>query len=133
MPLSIWNWQDSLRAVMSDKAYVVSEFEDIRIRYVSHISHCTSCILCVQYISMSIHNFEHSTLAYVQRVCVHPLLLHCALTTCHALRSVSNIYMLPSVIVLKQYSARPDKIPVMSRRNVYYRDNFACQVLTKLT
>jgi 5-methylcytosine-specific restriction endonuclease McrA len=56
MPLSIWNWQDSLRAVLSDKAYVVSEFEDLSVR------------------------------------------------------SVSAMYFLPSVIVLKSFHSRPTKI-----------------------
>ena len=43
-------------------------------------------------------------------------------------RSVSQKFLLPSVIVLKNYHSRPDRIPVMSRKNVYYRDNFCCQV-----
>lgn len=74
MPLSIWNWQDSLRAVLSDKAYVVSEFEHLTVR------------------------------------------------------TVSTFYLPPSVIVLKTFHSRPVKMPVMSRRNVYYRDSFCCQV-----
>ena len=37
MPLSVWNWQDSLRAVLSEKAYVVSEFEDLTIRWVNNV------------------------------------------------------------------------------------------------
>lgn len=35
VPLSIWNWQDSLRAIFNGKAVVVAEYHDIVIRSVS--------------------------------------------------------------------------------------------------
>ena len=76
LPLSLWSWQDALRAVFNDKAVVVSEYSD----------------LCV--------------------------------------RSVSCSFRLPSVIALKRYHHVINKVPPMSRRNVYIRDGFKCQVCT---
>mmetsp|Transcript_19508 Transcript_19508/g.32605 ORF Transcript_19508/g.32605 Transcript_19508/m.32605 type:complete len:379 (-) Transcript_19508:323-1459(-) len=35
IPLSLWHWQDSLRAVLSGKAVVVSEYNDVVVRSVS--------------------------------------------------------------------------------------------------
>ena len=74
LPLSLWCWQDTLRAVFSRKAIVVSEYSDLIVR------------------------------------------------------SVSCSFPLPSVIALTNYQKCPTKIPVMSRRNVYIRDGFKCQV-----
>ena len=31
-PLSVWGWRDAIRAVLSDKATVVSEYSDIMVR-----------------------------------------------------------------------------------------------------
>jgi hypothetical protein len=73
-PLSLWSWQDSLRAVFNGKAVVVSEYTNLLVR------------------------------------------------------SVSCEFRLPSVIALKQYQKMPDKTPQLSRRNVYIRDGFRCQV-----
>ena len=74
LPLSLWCWQDTLRAVFSGKAVVVSEYNDLLVR------------------------------------------------------SVSCSFPLPSVIALTSYQKCPNQIPVMSRRNVYIRDGFKCQV-----
>ena len=74
LPLSLWSWQDTLRAVFSGKAVVVSEYKDLLVR------------------------------------------------------SVSCTFPLPSVIVLKSYQKMPNQVPVMSRRNLYIRDGFKCQV-----
>lgn len=75
-PLSVWNWQDTLRAVFSDKALVVSEYTI-------------------------------------------------------PIRSVSTTVNLPSVIVLKKYYKRPDSyLAALTRRHVYLRDDFKCQVST---
>jgi hypothetical protein len=74
LPLSLWCWQDTLRAVFSGKAVVVSEYSDLLVR------------------------------------------------------SVSCSFPLPSVIALTNYQKCPNQIPVMSRRNVYIRDGFKCQV-----
>ena len=73
LPLSLWNWQDTLRAVFAGKAVVVDEYTYLWVR------------------------------------------------------SVSCSFRLPSVIALKQYQKTVNKIPVMSRRNVYIRDGFRCQ------
>lgn len=73
-PLSLWNWQDSLRAVLSGKARVVSEYSGLIIR------------------------------------------------------SVSCSFKLPSVIALNTYYRKPAQVPVMTRRYVYLRDGFCCQV-----
>lgn len=43
-------------------------------------------------------------------------------------RSVSCTFPLPSVIALRTYQKCPNQVPVMSRRNVYIRDGFKCQV-----
>ena len=75
-PLSLWSWQDSLRAVFSGKAVVVSEYSNLIVR------------------------------------------------------SVSCSFPLPSVIALKTYQKVPNQAPVMSRRNLYIRDGFKCQVIT---
>jgi hypothetical protein len=75
LPLSLWCWQDTLRAVFSGKAVVVSEYSDL------------------------------------------------------VVRSVSCSFPLPSVIALTTYQKCPNQIPVMSRRNVYIRDGFKCQVM----
>jgi hypothetical protein len=74
LPLSLWSWQDTLRAVFSGKAVVVSEYSDLIVR------------------------------------------------------SVSCSFPLPSVIALKTYQKVPSSSPVMSRRNLYIRDGFKCQV-----
>ena len=74
LPLSLWSWQDTLRAVFSGKAVVVSEYKDLLVR------------------------------------------------------SVSCTFPLPSVIALKSYQKMPNQVPVMSRRNLYIRDGFKCQV-----
>jgi hypothetical protein len=74
LPLSLWSWQDTLRAVLSGRAIVVSEYSDLWVR------------------------------------------------------SVSCRFRLPSVIALTQYQKTVNKVPVMSRRNVYIRDGFRCQV-----
>lgn len=74
LPLSLWSWQDTLRAVFSGKAVVVSEYSDLIVR------------------------------------------------------SVSCSFPLPSVIALKTYQKVPSSAPVMSRRNLYIRDGFKCQV-----
>lgn len=74
LPLSLWSWQDTLRAVFSGKAVVVSEYSDL------------------------------------------------------VVRSVSCSFALPSVIALTTYQKVPCQIPVMSRRNLYIRDGFKCQV-----
>jgi len=73
LPLSLWNWQDTLRAVFAGKAVVVAEYTDLWVR------------------------------------------------------SVSCSFRLPSVIALKHYQKVVNKVPVMSRRNVYIRDGFRCQ------
>jgi hypothetical protein len=75
LPLSLWNWQDTLRAVLSGRAIVVSEYTDLWVR------------------------------------------------------SVSCRFRLPSVIALTHYQKTLNKVPVMSRRNVYIRDGFRCQVI----
>ena len=75
-PLSLWSWQDTLRAVFSGKAVVVSEYSNLIVR------------------------------------------------------SVSCSFPLPSVIALKTYQKVPNQVPVMSRRNLYIRDGFKCQVIT---
>lgn len=77
LPLSLWCWQDTLRAVFSGKAVVVSEYSDLIVR------------------------------------------------------SVSCSFPLPSVIALTTYQKCPNQIPVMSRRNVYIRDGFKCQVICR--
>jgi len=75
LPLSVWHWQDAVRAIFSNKAVVVSEYKNIMIR------------------------------------------------------SVSYQLRLPSVIALKHYQRTPsDGIPTMTRRKVFLRDNFKCQV-----
>lgn len=76
-PLSIWHWQDAIRAVLSGKARIVSEYPGIVVRSVS-----------------------------------------CALT-------------LPSVICLNHFYKQPMKIPTMTRRYVYIRDDFHCQYCMK--
>jgi hypothetical protein len=74
-PLSLWSWQDALRAVFNGKAIVVNEYTNLLVR------------------------------------------------------SVSCEFRLPSVIALKQYQKIPDhRIPAMSRKNVFIRDGFRCQV-----
>lgn len=73
LPLSLWRWQDSLRAVFAGKAVVVSEYADLWVR------------------------------------------------------SVSCSFRLPSVIALTKYQNHVNKVPLMSRRNVYLRDGFRCQ------
>ena len=78
LPLSLWSWQDTLRAVFSGKAVVVSEYSDLIVR------------------------------------------------------SVSCSFALPSVIALTTYQKVPSQIPVMSRRNLYIRDGFKCQVCAHL-
>ena len=77
LPLSLWSWQDTLRAVFSGKATVVSTYQDLLVR------------------------------------------------------SVSCTFPLPSVIALKTYQKMPNQTPVISRRNLYIRDGFKCQVRKK--
>jgi hypothetical protein len=74
IPLSVWCWQDTLRAVFSGKAVVVAEYSNLLVR------------------------------------------------------SVSCSFKLPSVIALKEYHKKPSSSPVMSKRYVFIRDNFRCQV-----
>lgn len=74
IPLSVWCWQDTLRAVFSGKAVVVAEYSNLLVR------------------------------------------------------SVSCSFKLPSVIALKEYHKKPSISPVMSKRYVFIRDNFRCQV-----
>ena len=74
-PLSLWNWRDSLSAIFSDKAVVVSEYNNLLIR------------------------------------------------------SVSRSFRIPSVIAMKEYYRRPaDKAPAITRRFIYMRDGYCCQV-----
>lgn len=75
IPLSVWCWQDTLRAVFSGKAVVVAEYSNLLVR------------------------------------------------------SVSCSFKLPSVIALKEYHKKPSSSPVMSKRYVFIRDNFRCQVI----
>jgi 5-methylcytosine-specific restriction endonuclease McrA len=74
LPLSIWSWQDAIKAVFSDKADV---------------------LVC--------YDLE--------------------------VRSPSVAVKLPSVIVLKDYIKRPAAVhvAVLSRKNVFIRDEFKCQ------
>ena len=45
-----------------------------------------------------------------------------------SVRSVQQSFSVPSVIALTQYHKMPsDKVPALSRRNVYIRDGFKCQ------
>ena len=74
LPLSLWSWQDSLRAVLADKATMVAGYG-----------------------------------VYI--------------------RSVNFCVEMPSVIALKHYHKPPSRSPRISRRNVYLRDSFKCQVL----
>lgn len=75
LPLSVWHWQDAVRAIFSNKAIVVSEYSNIMIR------------------------------------------------------SVNYQLRLPSVIALKHYQRTPSEgVPTMTRRKVFLRDNFKCQV-----
>lgn len=74
IPLSVWCWQDTLRAVFAGKAVVVAEYDHLLVR------------------------------------------------------SVSCSFKLPSVIALKEYHKKPSISPVMSKRYVFIRDNFRCQV-----
>lgn len=74
IPLSVWCWQDTLRAVFSGKAVVVAEYSNLLVR------------------------------------------------------SVSCSFKLPSVIALKDYHKKPSNSPVMTKRYVFIRDNFRCQV-----
>ena len=76
-PLSVWNWQDTLRAVFGGKAIVVSEYDH------------------------------------------------------QSVRSVSRDVNLPSVIALKKFHRRKEDnviLPV-TRRYIYIRDDFKCQVM----
>jgi hypothetical protein len=75
LPLSLWHWQDSVRAVFSNKAVVVSEYNVV-------------------------------------------------------IRSVSCEIRLPSVIALKHFHRTPkEDTPSITRRKIFIRDNFKCQVL----
>ena len=49
LPLSLWCWQDSIRAVFSGKAVVVSEYSDLSIRGVSFSCKVPSVIALTQY------------------------------------------------------------------------------------
>eukprot|EP01031_Cornospumella_fuschlensis_P022959 gene22959-27939_t len=49
MPLSLWPWQDSIRAVMGGKAVVVSEYRDVTIRSVRHVWRLPSVIALKKY------------------------------------------------------------------------------------
>ena len=73
-PLSLWSWKDSIRAVLSEKATVVSEYPTVKIR------------------------------------------------------TIRNTYSLPSVIALKQYQRGFEDVPALTRRLLYIRDDFQCQV-----
>lgn len=74
LPLSVWHWQDTIRAVFSGKAIVVSEYNNILIK------------------------------------------------------SISCSFKLPSVIALKHYQKRPSSVPIMTRRYIFIRDGYKCQV-----
>ena len=49
LPLSLWNWQDTLRAVFGGKAIVVSEYADLYVRSVSHTFRLPSVIALTNY------------------------------------------------------------------------------------
>lgn len=74
VPLSLWSWQDTVRAVIRDAVYVLSEYDV-------------------------------------------------------SVRSPTTTMPLPSVIVLKNYAHRVGKgSPCFTRRNLFLRDKFCCQV-----
>lgn len=77
MPLSLWHWQDSLRAVMSGKATVLNNYDLV-------------------------------------------------------IRGVASSINIPSVIALKKYHAYASKVPSLSRRNIFIRDSFTCQVIIQV-
>jgi 5-methylcytosine-specific restriction endonuclease McrA len=78
LPLSVWKWKDSLHAVITGKARVVSEYSDIIVR------------------------------------------------------SVSQVFKVPSVIVLNHYYRSPTKGPAINRRFVFLRDDYRCQYCLKI-
>eukprot|EP01040_Poterioochromonas_malhamensis_P020143 gene20143-23988_t len=49
MPLSLWAWQDAMRAVLSEKADVICEYEDLCIRSVSFTMKLPSVIVLRNY------------------------------------------------------------------------------------
>ena len=49
------------------------------------------------------------------------------------IRSVSVSINLPSVIALKKFHRKPNNIPVMTRRYIFIRDGYRCQVQQYLT
>ena len=49
LPLSLWNWQDTLRAVFGGKAIVVSEYADLYVRSVSCTFRLPSVIALTNY------------------------------------------------------------------------------------
>jgi hypothetical protein len=74
MPLSLFSWQDSLRAIFAGRAVAVSHYPSL------------------------------------------------------VVRSVQETFEVPSVIALKHYHKTPtDRVPALSRRNVYLRYSFRCQ------
>ncbi len=54
MPLSLWNWQDSMRAIITGKAKIVSAYSDMAIRTVSKTFPVPSVIVLSQF-------YRHST------------------------------------------------------------------------
>ncbi|KAJ8614025.1 hypothetical protein CTAYLR_009610 [Chrysophaeum taylorii] len=73
MPLSVWSWQDAVKAVFMGRVVVVAEYSE--------------CVV----------------------------------------RSANFVMRVPSVIALRTYQKRATKVPHFTRRNVYIRDQFACQ------
>lgn len=74
MPLSLWSWKDSVRAVFRDAVVVIASYNQ-------------------------------------------------------TIRSPSVEINLPSIVVLKEYQStnRGKRTPVLTRRNVFLRDEFSCQ------
>jgi len=74
MPLSLWSWQDSVKAIFRGAVTPLSSYENVTVR------------------------------------------------------SPTVELELPSVVVLKQYqsSHRPNRDPILTRRNVFLRDGFSC-------
>ena len=44
------------------------------------------------------------------------------------IRSVSCSFKIPSVIALKNYHKKPNNVPIMTRKYLFIRDGFRCQV-----
>ena len=110
LPLSVWSWQDTVKAVLSGKAVVVDVYPEVFVRAVNLDMPVPSVIALREYAPTG------------KAVSGNP----------NGKRRVNTRYFLAHMSHLRLFHSNMLQRPAFTRRNVFLRDGYRCQYCLEL-